>query len=244
VTRGIRMTVRCGLGLALASLASSVPSVARADDAGATYFHPHDPIAFTSLSFGAGAFGAGAPATGDKQSHGYGGVGNVAARLDLEALSPLWLSVAGRSFVGTPAEAELDASIGYELRGVETHPVAGGDATYDRWSLRPLVGFKAVRFADSPAVPTAETITAIRAGLDCVLLDSGTGIRGFNVWRAHLVGLWDPSRAGPGIEFETTAGISGKRVLAGGFVGASVGYLPSTGGYGFLELGAAWEVGR
>ncbi len=101
-----------------------------------------------------------------------------------------------------------------------------------------------VRFADSPAVPTAETVSALRAGLDWVLLDSGKGIKGFNVWRAHLVTLWDTSRDGPGLEFETTAGISGKRALSGGFIGASVGYLPSTGGYGFLELGAAWEVGR
>jgi hypothetical protein len=238
------MTLRRTVAIALGAVVVGASPMARADDAGATYFRPHEPMAFASLSFGAGAFSAGIPPTGDTHAHGYGGVGNVAARLDVEALSPLWASLAGRSFVGTPAESELDASLGYELRGVDTNRRPDGNPTYDRWALRPLVGAKVVRFADSPSVPTAETITALRAGLDWMLLDSGGGIRGFNVWRAHLVTLWDTSRAGPGIEFETAAGISGKRALAGGFIGVSLGYLPSTGGYGFLELGAEWEVGR
>jgi hypothetical protein len=152
---------------------------------------------------------------------------------------PLWLSIVGRTF--TPAQSTLDASAGYELR---THP----DRLSERWGyargqLRLVLGIKEMRFASSPLAPVTSDVTALRAGMDWTLF--GPSTRGFNVWRAHLVGLWDPARAEAGAEFETTAGISvSPHVLGGGFLGCAIGYLPSSGAYGWLEVGAAWEVGR
>jgi hypothetical protein len=222
------------------------PAAARADDAAArAYFEPQHPIAFFALSAGFGGMGAGSAQDAHGQPYGYGGFrGTLAARGDLEALSPLWLSISGRTFGLYPAEAMLDASVGYQFQLFAT----SGDAAhpqYDRFQLRPLIGLKAIRFADSVDAPTTSRTTAVRAGFDWTLNGDGRAKKWSNVWRAHLVGLWDPAREQAGVEFETTAGFSlNPRRMDGGFIGVDAGYLPSTGGYGLLELGASWEIGR
>jgi hypothetical protein len=222
------------------------PATVRADDAAArAYFVPARTMALLSLSAGAGAFDAGsAPSqgSGDAKSppHGYGGArGTLAARADLEAFSPLWLSVVGRTFGVKPAEAELDVSAGYELRW---YWVDGRRTSHARVLVRPLVGIRAVRFADSVDTPTTARTTALRAGVDW-MLHGNDDIRGFNAWRAHVVGLWDPARSRPGVEVETTAGITLPRALDGAFVGLDLGALPGAGALFVLEIGATWEVG-
>ncbi len=150
--------------------------------------------------------------------------------------------MAGRTYLGTPAEAEAEASVGYELRFEHAYE-HDGVTQFERVQLRPLAGVKMIRFADSPNAPTTAEVLALRSGLDATLVGT-RGARGFNVWRAHLIGLLDPARRQAGVEFSTTAGISvDRRVLGGPFLGASLGYLPSTGVYGSLDVGAAWEVG-
>jgi hypothetical protein len=230
------VSVPCFLALLVARSASADEERPR------PFFRPSEPIALVALSAGAGGFGAGSATDAKGQVYGYGGVANFAARLDLEAASPVWLSLAGRAYVGTPAEADAEASVGYELRFEHAYEQRGV-AEFERLQLRPLAGVKMIRFADSPLTPTSAEALAVRSGLDATLV-STRDVRGFNVMRAHLVVLWDVARGQAGVEFSSTAGISvDRRVLGGPFIGASIGYLPSTGAFGSLDLGAAWEVG-
>jgi hypothetical protein len=239
----------CAQCVAACIVAACCPAVARAGDdqaradlADGPWTRPfmRHPIAFFSLSAGVGGFSAGSTTDAGHDAHGYGGPrGTLAVRGDLQAVSPLWLSLSGRTFGVKPAEAEVDASVGYEFR---FRWLDAPQRQRERLQLRLLAGIKAVRFADSPDTPTTARATAIRAGLDWAL-DGEESIRGFNAWRAHVVGLWDVARRQPGFELETTAGVVFPGALDGGFLGIDLGALPATGGFFVLEVGATWEVG-
>jgi hypothetical protein len=100
-----------------------------------------------------------------------------------------------------------------------------------------------LRLAANPYAPTTERVTAARAGADLALVDS-EGLRGWNLARVRLQGLWDTVGRGAGIELETVFGISTKRAASGGFLGLTIGDMPSTSFLFQIEVGAQWEVGR
>jgi hypothetical protein len=234
------------LGGALATVGLLLVRPALADEEGVNaaraYFRPKEPWALVSLSGGVGGFFAAQSTTPKGQLDGNGGLGMLAARIDVEAPSPLWLSLAGRTFVGTPAEAEVDASVGYNFRFYWQED--SEKRAFDRFELRPLVGIKAIRAADSVTVPTSTEVNAARFGGD-LLFQSSASVKGAGAFELHLVGLWDVARAQTGVDFEirdTYAIRAG--TLDGIFLALGGGYLPSIGGYGQLELGVSWELGR
>jgi hypothetical protein len=234
-----------GRGLVLAILLA--PSFAHAADdegekAARTFFEPADPWALVSLSGGVGGFPSAQTINPRGQLVGHGGFGTLAARVDVEALEPVWFSVAGRTFVGTPSEAELDASIGYNIRIYAQEHF--GTGALDRLELRPLVGLKEIRAADSVTLPTSVGATALRFGGD-FLWQSSANLKGVGAFQLHLVGLWDFARQQAGVELEVRDIYPvSRRSLDGIFIGLGVGYLPSTRGYGQLEFGVAWELGK
>jgi hypothetical protein len=203
------------LSLSFSLLAFSVGPSAHADGEQArAFFEPRTPVALVALSAGVGGFSASGARDSKGHPYGNGGIGTLGARLDLEMPSPLWLSFAGRAYFGAPpAQAEVEASVGYELRAFREVPDRG-TTEYERAQLRPLLGIKAIRFADSAKQPTSAEVLALRFGADAQLLDT-KGVRGFNVMRAHLVGLYDLERGHGGVEFASTAGISVDRHALG-----------------------------
>jgi hypothetical protein len=219
-----------------------VASAARADDPAAReYFVPRHPVAFMALSAGAGGFGAGSAPGPDGQTTGILASGMLAARVDLVALAPFWASVTGRAFTSHPAQNELDASVGYEMRWYVAE--YGHGVSYSRYQLRPFLGVRELRFAADPGAPTTELLVAPRAGADFALVSS-EGLRGFDLARARIQLLWDPIARGPGFELEDVIGISTKQQSASGaFVGLTLGGMPSTGLMFQIELGGQWEVG-
>jgi hypothetical protein len=213
------------------------------------YFVPRFPITFSALSVGAGVIGHGLTSDSKGNVTGNGGVFTVAGRVDVEAASPLWVSTEARIWVGAPLEYKLDASVGYELRfykqwstGKDGEKLPEAQIARDRWQLRPLVGVSFLSYATSPVVPTTDQAVALRAGLDWTALELGNKPR---AWRAHLVALWDVTHNVAGVDGETTWNLPFvPRGIAGMFIGAGGGYLPSSGGMFHIDLGGEWELGH
>jgi hypothetical protein len=246
VAPSTRMLRRCLAAWALGALL--VPRAALADDdegerEARAFFQPREPWALLSLSGGLGGFPSAQSTNAKGGPTGYGGYGTLAARVDLEAPSPLWVSLVGRTFVGTPAEATFDASVGYNARFYWRDGF--GYFAKNRLELRPLIGIKALRAADSTIAPTSVQATAVRFGVD-LLVQSSVGVRGVGTLHVHAVGLYDVAREQAGFELEVrdVYPVIRPGSLDGFFLGIGIGYLPSTEGYGQAEIGWEWEMGR
>jgi hypothetical protein len=215
---------------------ATAPSGEEAEAALRAYFLPHDPVGFVAASFGAGAIGNALSVDKKGKLVGHGGVFTVDGRFDLERTAPLWLSAEARLWVGTPLEYKVDASFGYEFRLFHQ-----GGSEKDRFQIRPLLGVTVVQFANSPLAATVGQSGLARTGLDWVLLGDGHKQR---AWRAHVVALWDFSAEAAGFDAETTWNVTVPRRLAGFFIGAGGGFIPSAGGVFHFDFGGTFELGR